>query len=60
MIDFDVNFLFNKKYARGRATKINKNQSDILFGLNERLVAGNPNKIVNINMCHVVYIPYLV
>ena len=59
MIDFDVNFFYLTK-IRWRATQIIKNQSDILFGLNERLVAGNPNKIVNINMCHVVYIPYLV
>ena len=58
MIDFDVNFFYLTKIRSRRATKINKNQSDILFGLNERLVAGNPNKIVNINMCHVVYIPY--
>lgn len=58
MIDLDVNFYLTK--IRSRATKINKNQSNILFGLNERLVAGNPNKIVNINNYHVVYILYLV
>ena len=42
MIDFDVNFLFNKNTLAGELQKLIK------------------IKIVNINMCHVVYIPYLV